>query len=406
MDAYATWCAPCKKMDKDVYSDKSVGDIINSQFISVRLQVDKTDNDNDDIQKWYSIAQKLNEQFGIDAYPSFLFFAPDGNLAYKAFGLRDVTGFIKLVNDALTNPNAKYQILIRKFNDGQLEYSEMPNLATKAKEKRDNRIANEIVKKYKEKYMDRLSNNDAFTKENLLLVAENYFLLNSKDRYFNFFYSNPDSADLIINRKILGHREKIANKVVREIIEKEEINDKIYKDGKPITLQKPNWSKIRKIIIKKYGNQWMDYIDHDNSDFCIDYYFAAKDWKNYVKYVNKRLQKYPPDRNGKNFGPFMGDEFQLNHYAWWLFKSCNDKRCLKKALPWIDLAISWANDSGKVSDDIDTKANLLYRIGRKKEAITLEERAIESCKQDEFRHKNYEKVLEKMKEGLPTWSEN
>src|SRR5688500_3765008 len=45
VDFYTTWCAPCKAMEKNVYPDTRVGDVMNDKFISVKVQMDKTDND-------------------------------------------------------------------------------------------------------------------------------------------------------------------------------------------------------------------------------------------------------------------------------------------------------------------------------------------------------------------------
>ena len=33
VDAYAAWCGPCKKMDRDVFSKKEVGDYFNAKFV-------------------------------------------------------------------------------------------------------------------------------------------------------------------------------------------------------------------------------------------------------------------------------------------------------------------------------------------------------------------------------------
>src|SRR5580692_944424 len=42
VDCYATWCGPCKWMDKNVYPIDSVGTFMNDRFISVRMQMDTT----------------------------------------------------------------------------------------------------------------------------------------------------------------------------------------------------------------------------------------------------------------------------------------------------------------------------------------------------------------------------
>ena len=48
---------------------------------------------------------------------------------------------------------------------------------------------------------------------------------------------------------------------------------------------------------------------------------------------------------------------------------------------------------------IDTKANLLYKLGRKKEALELEAKASALTPDD----KEVQEAYQKMKEGKPTW---
>src|ERR1700679_433698 len=45
VDCYATWCGPCKYMDATVYSTKEVGDVYNQDFISIKVQMDRTASD-------------------------------------------------------------------------------------------------------------------------------------------------------------------------------------------------------------------------------------------------------------------------------------------------------------------------------------------------------------------------
>jgi len=114
LDCYATWCGPCKLMDKNVYPDGQVGNIINAQFVSVRVQMDKTDHDNEQAKIWYNAAQQLSREYGIGGYPSFLFFNSSGKLLHKAIGARNVSDFKALVKDALTDPEEKYETLVKK----------------------------------------------------------------------------------------------------------------------------------------------------------------------------------------------------------------------------------------------------------------------------------------------------
>src|ERR1700759_5067006 len=69
VDCYATWCGPCKTMDKTVYPVDSVGLFINDHFISVRMQMDTSKQDNEETRQWYPIAQMLGKKYEIWAYP-------------------------------------------------------------------------------------------------------------------------------------------------------------------------------------------------------------------------------------------------------------------------------------------------------------------------------------------------
>src|SRR5580658_553523 len=97
VDCYASWCEPCKRMDKEVYSNDTVGELMTPKFLSVKIQMDTSKQDNETIQSWYATAHDLAQQYKITAYPSFLFFSPDGEILHRDLGFRDVKGFIDML---------------------------------------------------------------------------------------------------------------------------------------------------------------------------------------------------------------------------------------------------------------------------------------------------------------------
>ena len=41
VDVYADWCGPCKMLDRDVFSDKTVGKKFNSYFVNYKADAEK-----------------------------------------------------------------------------------------------------------------------------------------------------------------------------------------------------------------------------------------------------------------------------------------------------------------------------------------------------------------------------
>lgn len=401
VDAYTTWCIPCKLMDRGVFSDKQVGDFMNKNFLSVKVQMDQTANDNESIRSWYSDANYINETYKPDGYPCFLFFAPNGIIANKSMGFQKADKFIELAKASLLNPQEKYETELKIFNKGQLGFSSMPSLARLAKKNKNNELATRIAKEYKSKYLDHLSDDAAFTQENLFFIVEfAYTLLNTEDKYFKFLYSHGEMADKIIHGNSSGYFDNYSQRVVTGIIKKDEITNKLFINGKPVTGVKPDWDRIYSSIAKKFGKVYAEkYFPNEQ----IKFYEAARDWNNYVKFVNRKIKLYPPGNGNGRFGGQFGDAWGLNSYAWSLFQYCDDKKYLKKALRWSDLSIKLSKDSLSAIQYLDTKANLLYRIGKVDQAIELEQKVILLLPEESTLRKEYNHVIKNMKQGLPTW---
>ncbi len=82
VDCYATWCGPCKRMANDEFTKKEAGDYFNANFVNIAIDMEK--GEGIEIAKEYSIRQ----------YPTFLIFAPDGELAARVVGGAPINEFI------------------------------------------------------------------------------------------------------------------------------------------------------------------------------------------------------------------------------------------------------------------------------------------------------------------------
>jgi thioredoxin-related protein len=133
VDCYTTWCGPCKAMDDNVYSNDSVAQVVNHSFIALKLQMDVTSNDNNEIREHYTDAKKMDQEYHITAFPTLLFFSPDGELIYRKEGYQGPNDFIALVKVAL-DPDNQYTTFARKYQSNKTDYA---NARTRQKGQRE-----------------------------------------------------------------------------------------------------------------------------------------------------------------------------------------------------------------------------------------------------------------------------
>lgn len=405
MDCYATWCGPCKAMDKNVYPSEEVGKYFNDRFIAVKVQMDRTKQDNAMVQQWYDDAETIKKQYNIKAFPSFLVFAPDGQIVHRDMGYKDAKALTMLATAAV-DTSKQYYVLLKNYQEGRKNYKIMPYLANTAGMFGDKELAKVIVSDYKSNYLEKLNEKELFTNENLLFVLQHPNIVSSTDKFFNLFYHHGNKIDTIIGDK------GISDRMVKYTITKEEIEDKLWKDDQPIT-KKPDWEKIVANIRKKYNASYAESIVPDAK---LRFYQRIGDWKEFARLRNDKIRKDPP----KPGNEFPNDAWNLNSDAWDVFLHCSDKEVLSSALQWSELAIKLDLDASNADPKVqldpnvqlyDTKANLLYKLGRVKEAIACEEKAIELDQQQAKKRgqekgsffDSYNKILTKMKTGEPTW---
>lgn len=77
VDAYTSWCGPCKMMNNSTFKDKSAGDFFNANLISMKIDMEQGEGP--------AFAMK----YGVRAYPTLLFINAKGEVVHKVLGYRD-----------------------------------------------------------------------------------------------------------------------------------------------------------------------------------------------------------------------------------------------------------------------------------------------------------------------------
>lgn len=82
IDLYASWCPPCRMMEKQVFSRKDVGEFMQQHFIAAKYDTDKT------------TGKELMKRYGRGAIPLYLVFDTEGELLGRIQGAAAADEFI------------------------------------------------------------------------------------------------------------------------------------------------------------------------------------------------------------------------------------------------------------------------------------------------------------------------
>jgi thioredoxin-related protein/tetratricopeptide (TPR) repeat protein len=362
VDGFTTWCGPCKYMAANVFPDENAGIFFNKNFINVKAQLDTTATDNPEINKWYADAHNLMYSYNITVFPTYLFFDPNGKLVHRFVGSTTVKDFISKAGSAL-DPKTQYYPLLDRYKSGNADAETLKSVAVAAMNAYDIETGKEAFNKYA------ASQKDVLTKENEELI--DMFTTGSSDKAFALIVANPAKYDELKGKKNAAN-DKIVNILVQEQM------GSLFKGNTT-----PDFSRIQSDLSSRYPA----YAKQATAKLKVSYYQAKQDWKNFGSAAVDFMDTYHTS---------MAPE-EVNALCWTLFEHETDARMLNKAIEWSHSSFADNNNPAFM----DTYANLLYKAGRKQDAIKWEEKALKIAPKEE--QSSYTEALAKMKKGEKTW---
>jgi len=111
LDAYTTWCGPCKMLDKNTFSNKNVIKYINDNYYAVKFNAEGNETVNyQDFEytnpnyvpgrKGRNSQHLFAHALKVRAYPSLVFFEEDGTLIQAVAGYKtpqQLEVFLKMI---------------------------------------------------------------------------------------------------------------------------------------------------------------------------------------------------------------------------------------------------------------------------------------------------------------------
>lgn len=139
VDAYTTWCGPCKRMSKNVFTKEKAGNYFNSNFINLKIDMEKPNG------------REFGAKYPVSAYPTLFFLDSNGKLIKKSVGGKNLEALILLGEEIVSKYDfsAKYK---EAYEDGDrsfetvMAYVEALNKSNKSSVK----VANEFLRENKD----------------------------------------------------------------------------------------------------------------------------------------------------------------------------------------------------------------------------------------------------------------
>jgi thioredoxin-related protein len=350
-------------MSTTIFPQEECGNFFNDKFVCVKVQLDTSAKDNDAVKSWYQDGHNLAEQYTIRAYPTFLVFAPDGHIVHRIVGGGDAKSIIARAQEAF-DPNKQYYTLLQQYQAGKKDSAFLRKMAEQSVQVYDMTTAREVSKAY------------FATQPNIYNTAcldlLDQLTTRSIDDGFDVFLHHSREVD-----KIAGPGK--AEKKVNEILLREHVYPKIFGDNATA----PDWTALQSSLAAIYPAQAPEVIEQGK----VIYYQQKGDWANFQTSVVAYMKKYGANASSD----------QLNDYAWTVFQKCPDMKCVTEALEWSKRSFK----DNQNPQFMDTYANILYKMGKKDDAIAWEEKAIQLS--DDATRTSLQPTLDKMKKGEKTW---
>jgi len=344
VDCFATWCGPCKFMSRNIFTLKEVGDFYNANYINVKVQMDRTDTDSYEIRNWYQKASGIQSEFSINAFPTYLFFSPDGQIVHRVIGAtgNEGTAFIEKGKEALDTTKQYYRV-VREYKNHLDDSSFLLKTLNVAIQNSDAKNVSQILDAYL------VSIKDKYLKENLhtIILATS---IGSSSESLSFQFLNGNSEKI---GKIIGDEDRV-NALIRHIITIEQVYP-LFSGS----MNDADWEKLTSKIKLKYPG----YADRIIMEAKPSYYASKNEYEKYGIATLAFLEKY---------GAQAGN-FDINADTWSIFLHCKDKQTLKKAATWSKKTLCETCNPAYY----DTYANLLYKVGEQDSALTWERKAVE-----------------------------
>lgn len=292
LDAYASWCGPCKLMERNIFPKKEVRDYFNANFINAHFDMEKGEG------------PQIAAKYGIRSYPSFLFLNGDGEVVLKSLGYMNEEAFLAFGKDA-GQSKLKTGSYKEAFANGEKDPEQLLNMMRLYSDS-----DYEFAKNVSERYFEG-KKNQPLTKDEVGLLL--FFLKSPTDKNYSIFLAKKSEIEKLMSPEI--YKEFDANIKVAKIMDGSYdqktgiINDEYFlKNATPLIGKTEAETALNRMKVIVYPNTG-----------------------NFAQYEKAALEYY---KNTENF-----NQDELLKAAYIFSQNVTNPASLKKAAEWAEKSV-------------------------------------------------------------------
>jgi len=333
VDAFASWCGPCKRMAKETFPDAKVGEYFNANFLCLKIDMEKGEN------------AEFAGKYPVNSYPTLMFIDDTGKIVMKEIGAKNVDQLLETGKKAMGK------------NDRSLDYEKKYEVGD-----RDPKMLFDYVRTLNAAGKSSLKVTNDYLKSQEDLTTE-----------FNlrFIFEGAVEADSRVFDLLLKYQDKIA-----AITSEEQVNAKVEKACKN-TLDKAIGFKSEPLLAESKAK--MKAANKDRAAaFAVQadmsYYTAVKDADKFLKAAKKYQQSEVKNNAAKSHDLTIS-----------LIRAFpEDKKVLAQAANWAKKAA----ETGGLAEYWMTLAGVYKMQGDRKKARTIALKAKEIVGESDAMLKN------------------
>ena len=314
VDAYTTWCGPCKMMDRNTYTDAGVGLYFNENFINYKFDMERGEG------------PEFARKYEVSAYPALLFINHEGMEIHREMGYKSPLEMIR-AGQIANDPQKNGALLELEFEEGNQDPERMREYAFLLKNSQKD------YRKAASRYFESVDDKDL--DEPLVWEAINEFTFNLNSREFQY---------LVKRKKRFARKfgEDKVNEKILDVLKKQAVVSALTRNEGPF-LQALS---IADDAFKDKGK---------NSDrLRMTYAVGTKDWDTYAQQAMRYFDLYS-----------VKDPQELLRAAEHFYQQVDE-------IPFLETATDWALQAHRNTPSFQSKflqAGLLFRSNKLSEAL-------------------------------------